>query len=336
MNKSLYVLAIVLITMVSCKKEEPKDYVTLSGKILNPVSDTIFISSETTNKKIILKENGVFSDTLKVKTGQYMLSIGNQMAGLYLKNNEDLEVTLDYKDFNKTLIFNGTGALPNTYLAKKMLIDQAVFSDTNLLKSSKDVFIKKINELQQQTQELLDSYKDLDTAFVSSEKKEMKTTAALIMKMYDEDQYLLTHLSKGKKSPEFKNYENYEGGTLSLNDLKGKYVYIDLWATWCGPCKAEIPFLKLIEKEYHGKKISFVSISVDSEKDHEKWKKMVKEKELTGIQLFSKEDKVFTDAYKLNGIPRFILIDPNGDIVDSNAPRPSDEKLKIMFNELRI
>jgi thiol-disulfide isomerase/thioredoxin len=336
MNKLIYVLAIVLITLVSCKKEEPKDYVTLSGKILNSVSDTLFISSETSNKKIMLKADGTFSDTLKVKTSQYMLTIGDQMAGLYLKNNEDLEVIFDYKNFNKTLVFDGIGALPNTYLAKKMLINEVVFGDTNLLKSSKDVFVKKINDLQEQTKELLDSYKDLDSAFVSSEKKEMKTTATLIMKMYEEDHYLITHLSKGKKSPEFKNYENYEGGTLSLNDLKGKYIYIDLWATWCGPCKAEIPFLKLIEKEYHGKKISFVSISVDAEKDHEKWKKMVKEKELTGIQLFSKEDKVFTDAYKLNGIPRFILIDPNGNIVDPNAPRPSDEKLKIMFKELKI
>jgi len=46
------------------------------------------------------------------------------------------------------------------------------------------------------------------------------------------------------------------GGTTSLDDLKGKYIYIDVWATWCGPCKAEIPFLKDVEKKYHGKKLS--------------------------------------------------------------------------------
>ncbi len=336
MHKLIYVLAIVLITMASCKKEMPKDYVTLSGKILNPVSDTIFLSSESFNKKIMLSADGTFSDTLKVKSGQYMFRLGEQMAALYLKNNDDLEVTLDYKDFDKTLVFKGIGAPPNNYLLKKMLISRAIFNDPNLLKSSKEVFANKLKEIEGKTQGLLDGYKGLDSAFVSNEKAEMKTNSEFMMKMYEENQYLLTHLSKGKKSPEFKNYENYEGGTVSLADLKGKYVYIDLWATWCAPCKAEIPFLKLAEKEYHGKKIAFVSISVDDEKDYEKWKKMVKEKELSGIQLFSKQDKLFTEAYKLNGIPRFILIDPNGNIVDSNAPRPSDEKLKTMFKELNI
>ena len=73
-------------------------------------------------------------------------------------------------------------------------------------------------------------------------------------------------LVKGNPSPKF-NYENHKGGTTSLDDLKGKFVYIDVWATWCGPCKAEIPFLKEVEKKYHGKNIEFVSISIDNEKN---------------------------------------------------------------------
>jgi thiol-disulfide isomerase/thioredoxin len=148
----------------------------------------------------------------------------------------------------------------------------------------------------------------------------------------------LISVAKGQPSPKFDKYENYAGGTTSLDDLKGKYVYVDVWATWCGPCKREIPFLKDVEKKYHGKNIEFVSISVDKAKDHDKWLKMVKEKELKGIQLFSDKDweSDFVQGYLIKGIPRFILIDPNGIIVSSNAPRPSEDKLIDIFNELSI
>lgn len=145
-------------------------------------------------------------------------------------------------------------------------------------------------------------------------------------------------LGKGSSSPQFKDYENYAGGTTSLSDLKGKYVYIDVWATWCGPCKAEIPSLKKVEKQYHGKNISFVSISIDDKKDHGAWKKMIVDKELGGIQLFADNnwDSKFVQDYMIKGIPRFILIDPAGNIVNSNAPRPSDSKLIALFDELKI
>ncbi|WP_298367461.1 TlpA disulfide reductase family protein [uncultured Lutibacter sp.] len=145
-------------------------------------------------------------------------------------------------------------------------------------------------------------------------------------------------LDAGQPSPKFTNYENYAGGTTSLDDLKGKYVYIDVWATWCGPCKYEIPFLQKIEKQYHGKNIHFVSISTDKQKDKDKWKQMIADKELGGIQLITDNDfnTSFVNDYKIMGIPQFILIDPNGNIVQANAPRPSDEKLIELFNELDI
>ena len=139
-----------------------------------------------------------------------------------------------------------------------------------------------------------------------------------------------------KASPKFNNYENYNGGTTSLDDLKGKYVYIDLWATWCGPCKAEIPALQRVEKAYHDKNIAFVSISLDQPNKHEAWKTMVKQKALTGIQLYAKGDQKFARDFKVSTIPRFILIDPNGNVVNDNAPRPSNKELITLFDSLNM
>jgi len=148
----------------------------------------------------------------------------------------------------------------------------------------------------------------------------------------------LKKLSKGAPSPVFTDYVNHAGGTNSLTDYKGKYVYIDVWATWCGPCLAEVPALKEVEKQYHGKNIEFLSISIDTEPAREAWRKMVTDKELGGVQLLADQawQSAFISAYEINSIPRFIIIDPDGNIVNSNAPRPSDKKLLNIFNELGI
>ena len=148
----------------------------------------------------------------------------------------------------------------------------------------------------------------------------------------------LKKLTAGQPSPVFTDYINHSGGKTSLSDFKGKYVFIDVWATWCGPCLAEAPSFKKVEKKYHGKNIEFVGISVDTEAKHDAWRKKVTSKELSGIQLIADKDwsSAFIKAYEINSIPRFILIDPKGEIIDSNAPRPSDPKLIELFNKLNL
>ncbi|WP_299711613.1 TlpA disulfide reductase family protein [uncultured Tenacibaculum sp.] len=148
--------------------------------------------------------------------------------------------------------------------------------------------------------------------------------------------------AKGQPSPKFEKLENYNGGKTSLDDLigKGKYVYIDVWATWCGFCKKEIPLLKRFEQQFHGKNIEFVSLSVDRPSSKAKWKQTIKDREMSGIQLFAgktQEELQFTKDYLIKGLPRFILIDPDGKIVNANAPRPSrSEELIELFEDLGI
>ena len=118
-------------------------------------------------------------------------------------------------------------------------------------------------------------------------------------------------------------FEDINGDSVSMTSLKGKYIYIDVWATWCSPCKREIPYLQKLESDFHDKKISFISISVDQNKTA--WENMVKSKGLKGIQVYAppKQAKLFKDQYLISGIPRFILLDKEGRIINANAPRPS-------------
>ncbi|WP_395050692.1 TlpA family protein disulfide reductase [Flavobacterium sp.] len=141
----------------------------------------------------------------------------------------------------------------------------------------------------------------------------------------------------GEPSPTF-NYENQKGGKTSLESLKGKYVYIDVWATWCGPCRQEIPSLEKVEEQFQGRNIVFVSISVDNSKDREKWSNLVTEKKMSGIQLLADKElnSKFIREYNILGIPRFILIDTNGNVVNAQAPRPSDSKLIELLNSFKL
>ena len=138
----------------------------------------------------------------------------------------------------------------------------------------------------------------------------------------------------GKKSIDF-NYENFSGGRKTLEDLKGNIVYIDVWATWCGPCLKEIPSLKVLIKEYNDKKIEFVSISIDDKKDYEKWREMVSEKNVGGLQLYDSQglNSSFMKAFNVGLIPRFIMLDEEGKIITSNAPRPSSEDIRNFINK---
>ena len=129
-------------------------------------------------------------------------------------------------------------------------------------------------------------------------------------------------------------FPDVNGNDVSLSDFKGKVVLLDIWATWCGPCRAELPYLKKLEEEMAGTDLVVIGVSTDVQKDYEKWKGMVERGEVVGIQLFSNGGEELRKAYQVNGIPRFIVFDREGKIAESSAPRPSNPELKELLNEL--
>jgi len=143
------------------------------------------------------------------------------------------------------------------------------------------------------------------------------------------------HKNVGQKGLDF-TYNDINNKPVSFSDFKGKFVYIDLWATWCGPCKAEIPHMKKIEEDYHGKNIVFVSLSLDKPKDAQKWKDYVTKEQLKGIQLMADKDFSSDVAknYDVNAIPRFLLFDPKGNIINADALRPSNPELREQLDKL--
>ena len=144
------------------------------------------------------------------------------------------------------------------------------------------------------------------------------------------------YMASGKPALDF-IYPDLDGKSVSLSDFKGKVVVVDVWATWCAPCKAQIPHLKKLEKQFEGRDdIVFLAVSVDKEKDKGKWKQMIADEHMGGIHLFASGFSKIAEDYQITGIPRFMVFDKKGNIVSTNAPRPSDPKLRTMIlNELK-
>src|SRR5690606_2803290 len=106
------------------------------------------------------------------------------------------------------------------------------------------------------------------------------------------------------------SYPDINGQTRSLADHLGKVVLVDVWATWCQPCLAELPALNRLITEMEGKNFVVVSVSIDTDK--RAWETMVKDKNLGGIHLFSNNEGTIINEYDLRGVPRFILFDRTG------------------------
>lgn len=118
------------------------------------------------------------------------------------------------------------------------------------------------------------------------------------------------------------------GGLHRISEFKGKLLYVDFWATWCGPCKAEIPRLANLVEHYKGNdKVQFISVSVDENVDA--WKKMIAKDNPRWPQFIASKEqhaKISKD-WGIVGIPRFLLINVDGTINNADAIRPSDLNL---------
>lgn len=331
MKKILFTL---LLSSIACVAQNA---VKFSGKIANPNSEKLTLTGANFKKEISVAKDGSFSSSFDVPEGIYQVYDGAEYTEVFLKNGFDLKLTMDTKEFDESIKYTGKGANENNLLAKKTLDEEALNEKIPALQSKPEELQKVIQEYSESLNKSMTASgidPGLKKAFDAQRAAQMAEQA----KMMEQRKALEAKNAKmnGNPSPTFE-YENHKGGKTKLADLyKGKYVYIDTWATWCGPCRQEIPHLQKVEEKYHGRNVEFVSISIDEKKDYEKWKKFVDEKKLGGTQLYADNawKSEWVQAFGINSIPRFILIGPDGKVIDSDAARPSDPQLQAQLDEL--
>ena len=171
-------------------------------------------------------------------------------------------------------------------------------------------------------------------AGIFTEYKKTSTNRKTIVDMqslYDR----LSKLSPGVEASDFE-MQTVDGKNVRFRDVvgKGKVVYIDFWATWCGPCCMEIPYVeKLVEKYKDNPNIEFLSISLDN--DLNKWHKKLESDRPSWAQYVIPEnfESAFAKEYNITAIPRFMMFDKEGKIISINAPRPSSDKIDTFLQK---
>jgi alkyl hydroperoxide reductase subunit AhpC len=152
---------------------------------------------------------------------------------------------------------------------------------------------------------------------------------------------LVTNMEKvgmGKPAPDFTAYAP-DGKKVNLSDYFGQLLYIGFWASWSDWSLQEIPYFEQLRKDFDGKPVKFILISLDFEKDKNRWAAIIKKNNFSSIQLIQNpKSNVLKENYYLNDFPRYFLIGKDGKIISVYAPRPTEniaETLTRVINTAR-
>lgn len=168
---------------------------------------------------------------------------------------------------------------------------------------------------------------DLDTVFpmLSNEVRDNR----IVQRTYERNE-TIKKTAVGQKFTDF-TIEQEDGTEVSLSNYagKGKYVLVDFWASWCGPCRAEVPNLKRLYNKYKGDKFEIVGVTVSDVLENSK--RVVEEDKMDWPQILDAKD-VPIKLYGISGIPHIILIDPDGTIIARNLR--GEEMIERVSEEL--
>ena len=219
-------------------------------------------------------------------------------------------------------------------------IKEAINIINEISKKTNPNYLLKVIFLNSMVEEYKMTNKRDETNFVYDELEKLiamdnpyKNEAILVRNAFD-DLVLDDKLSRGKNAP-MVMVSDLKDRVVTLNNFKGKKIYIDVWATWCGPCIARIPeWNKLVDEYKDNPNVVFLSVCADDSR--EKWVSFLDKKKPNGVPLFVGEGGMksqFTKGFGVELLPTMLLIDENGKMISSFAPAPDSPEIRLLLNE---
>lgn len=364
--KTNFIALFILISAIGCSQKEG---VTISGQISDleegntAYIDLIVNQEKVTVDSFVVQANGKFEKLLKVdEAGFYRVSFDRHSYVNLILNKEDVKISKNGSDDGPKYIIEGS---KDTDFIERLAQVQRDFEDEvqelNLqfgqarsqgdMKTMQGLQVKYVQMSNAHQKKIKEEIWAMDNSIAGIfsinflENLEANATfldslATKYEEQLPESSYTaelrataeqFKKLSIGAVAPEI-NLPTPEGTNLSLSSFKGKYVLVDFWAAWCGPCRRENPNVVRMYNEYHDKGFEILSVSLDRSKD--KWLQAIQQDGLTwnhvsDLKYFNSQA---AQDYQISAIPATYLIGPEGKIVAKNLRGSSLEaKLKEIF-----
>ncbi|MCX6180772.1 MAG: TlpA disulfide reductase family protein [Bacteroidetes bacterium] len=348
-----FILTPLLLAIVSCGLVSPKEHTneTVNGVIKNAGDDFLIVEKLTLNKiepvdTLDLEDDGSFSFKYKSDTAwfyRFRLQNKNTWVQVLIHPNDKLDVTADANDLIASFNVKGNPKSEKfrEYLRQFITFGNAKDSINQIYQAAQAENKAHLifDDMQQKYMKLMADFETYSHDFVVANPDNLGSLIAVqnldpvknqeligkltvsLKKAYPNQPYVLDFVDKTSKAialsvggtaPDIQ-LTDPNGKALSLYSLRGKVVLIDFWATWCGPCRKEFPFLKQAYATYKDKGFDIFSVSLD--KDLNTWKNGITQYELPWNHVLESQAGAASKTYEVTGIPKTLLIDKQGKIL---------------------